>query len=119
MYNFGLKLKELRKKHNLTQGKLGEKLSLSESTINKYENGTALPQFETMRSIATIFNVSMDELYGTQPKGILSLYGISEQQIKILQELTELFRNDNISVQKNLSSQQYAVLGEIVTEFLK
>jgi len=56
------KLKELRKKYNITQSKLAEKLSLSRSTIAMYETDGSSPDLHTLKMIADFFNVSVDYL---------------------------------------------------------
>ena len=119
MYDFGLTLKELRKKHNMTQKKLADKLNITEGSISKYESNTASPPFDTLLSIAAIFNISMDELCGTQNKGAVSLYGLTENPIQLVCELVEILKERNISVRKVTSMEQYAIIGQIATELTK
>ena len=64
MYDLGALIRSLRKERKITQKKLGEMLDVTEGTISKYEANTMTPPFETLRSIASIFNVSMDTLCG-------------------------------------------------------
>lgn len=116
MYDFGLKLRELRKKHNMTQKKLADKLNITEGSISKYESNTATPPFDTLLSIAAIFNVSIDELCGTQQRGVLSLHGLSDEQVNILQDLSDIFRNNS---NKKLTPEQYNILGRVVAELTK
>ena len=59
---FSKNLVILRKKHKLTQGGLAEKLSYSDKTISKWENGDALPDVETLCLISDFFGVGVDEL---------------------------------------------------------
>lgn len=40
--NFGLNLQNLRKKHNLSQEQLAEKLEVSRQAVSKWENGGSL-----------------------------------------------------------------------------
>ena len=54
IYELGATIKELRKKQNMTQKELAQRLNVSEATICKYENNTATPPFETLRSLAVI-----------------------------------------------------------------
>ena len=48
-------LRELRKKHNLTQKQLGELSGTSEITIRQYESGKYNPKMETLQKIANVF----------------------------------------------------------------
>ena len=62
--SFGKRLKELRKKYNLTQEELGEKISKTRSTIAGYETERKEPDYNTLKSIADLFDVSVDYLLG-------------------------------------------------------
>jgi transcriptional regulator with XRE-family HTH domain len=59
---FPEKLKELRFQNNLTQTDLGKKLCLSRSTISYYEQGKFEPDIQTIISISTLFDITIDEL---------------------------------------------------------
>ena len=64
--NFATKLKQLRKEHHMTQETLAKLLKVAKSTISMYEQGERMPSFEIMESLANIFNVSIDTLYGRE-----------------------------------------------------
>lgn len=59
---FGARLRTLRKERKITMKELGKKLSLAESTISGYENGTRKPDLDTLDKIADFFDVSVDFL---------------------------------------------------------
>ena len=90
-FDFGATLRELRKQKGYTQKRLAEALNLSETTISKYENNTAIPPFETVVAIAVWFNVSLDTLAGNIPSNCISLYGLSEQQTEIIKDLVNVY----------------------------
>lgn len=56
-------LKRLRKEAHLSQNQLAEKIGLAPSTIGNYEQGTRIPEYETLELIADFFNVNMDVLF--------------------------------------------------------
>ena len=60
--NFGEKLKSLRIKNELSQEKLAEKLNVSRQAITKWENQNGMPDIENLKSIARIFDVTIDSL---------------------------------------------------------
>ncbi|MED1382110.1 helix-turn-helix transcriptional regulator [Bacillus mycoides] len=64
MILFGQTLKQLRKSHDLTQAELAETLNLSQSQIKNWETDRFQPDIETLASIASFFNVSLDVLVG-------------------------------------------------------
>ncbi|OKL37027.1 helix-turn-helix domain-containing protein [Domibacillus mangrovi] len=54
--------KELDSKY--TQGYVAEILGVARTTYTAYENGTKQPPMETVTKIATLFETSVDYLYG-------------------------------------------------------
>ncbi len=64
MLKIGEKIKDLRKKQDVTQEKLAAYLNISYQAISKWENGTALPDITLIPGIANFFGVSTDELLG-------------------------------------------------------
>lgn len=54
---------KLRKKHNLTQGEMAEKLNYSDNAISRWERGEVTPSVETLDQIATIFNIPLTSLF--------------------------------------------------------
>ena len=61
---------KLRKKNNLTQYQLAEKLFVSDKTVSKWENGGGYPEITTLPLIADVFGVSIDYLFKGEPRGI-------------------------------------------------
>ena len=59
-----MRLKELRRKKDITQEELAKQLQLSPSTIGMYETGRREPDFDTLQMIADYFHVSVDYLIG-------------------------------------------------------
>ena len=58
----GKKLSRMRALADLTQGQLGEKLSVSPQAISKWENDLAEPDLATLRKLAELYHVSLEEL---------------------------------------------------------
>ncbi len=64
MSEFGKRVKILRLKSGLSQKKLGEKLNVSRTAINDWENRGIETNFTTLMEIAKFFNVTTDYLLG-------------------------------------------------------
>ena len=60
--NLGNKIAELRKKNNLSQEELAEKVGVARQTISKWEIGDTIPDINQVKIISKIFNISIDEL---------------------------------------------------------
>ena len=55
-------LVELRKKHNLTQNELAEKINYSDNAVSRWEHAEVTPSIETLQQIANIYNVPLTSL---------------------------------------------------------
>ncbi|HOG01643.1 MAG: LexA repressor [Firmicutes bacterium ADurb.Bin248] len=60
------RLKQLRLRHNLTQGRLAARFGVTQQAIAKWEAGRALPEPATISRIAGFFGVTTDYLLGRQ-----------------------------------------------------
>ncbi|MCF7932791.1 MAG: helix-turn-helix domain-containing protein [Acholeplasmataceae bacterium] len=60
----GDKIKSLRVQHQLTQEQLGEKLFVTRNAISKWETNKGTPNIESLKQLASLFNVSLDDLLG-------------------------------------------------------
>ena len=58
------RLKELRKKHNISQLKLAINFNTNQNTISRYENLEREADYETLIAFADYFDVSLDYLLG-------------------------------------------------------
>jgi transcriptional regulator with XRE-family HTH domain len=54
---------QLRRKAGYSQAELGKLLNRTHTAISMYEQGNRMPDYETMKQISELFNVSMDYLY--------------------------------------------------------
>ena len=58
------RLKELREKRGMSQGRLAIELDLNQNTISRYESGAREADYRTLIAIADYFDVSLDYLLG-------------------------------------------------------
>ena len=61
---------ECRKKQNLTQSQLAEKLGITDRAISKWENGRAMPDSSLMLDLCSILNISVNELLSGEVIGM-------------------------------------------------
>jgi transcriptional regulator with XRE-family HTH domain len=94
MSAFAERLRLLREARQITQTRLATLLEVDPRVYNRWERGTATPQFDTVVRLADILQVSLDELAGrsasiTEPKihnsELLNLY----QQIDSLPDAAQ------------------------------
>lgn len=64
MKQIGEQIKQLRKKQNMTQERLADLLGISAQSVSKWENHLTAPDISLLPAIASVFQVSIDELFG-------------------------------------------------------
>lgn len=62
----GKKIVNLRKKNNLTQEKLAEKIGVSRQTVSSWEGDITSPDLQQASLLAKYFHISLDELVDNQ-----------------------------------------------------
>ena len=104
-------LKNLRKQKKLSQTELGQKLGISKSAISMYELGERMPDYEMMKSMADLFNVSMDYLYEkqTQKKVVIPVLGCVAAGIPI-ETITDILDYEEIDADMLKDGSEYFAL---------
>lgn len=74
---FNEKLQALRKQKSLTQEELADALCVSRAAVSKWESGRGYPSIDTLKEIATFFNLTIDELLSSD-----ELLGISPKDYR-------------------------------------
>jgi transcriptional regulator with XRE-family HTH domain len=99
---FGHRLRTARIRAGIAQDRLGVLIGLDEgcssARISRYETGTHAPPFEIAQSIASILKVPVAYFYCPQDKLaeiIVELYGLSEEEIELVQQSIYSFKNNN------------------------
>ena len=73
MQKVGRNIVELRKKNNMTQTELADKMNVSFQAVSNWERGNSMPDISKLPELANIFGVSVDELIGEKSKLIDSV----------------------------------------------
>lgn len=87
----GEKIKSYRENRNMTQSEIADILGVKTATISKYEAGALEPNIESLKKLADLFEVSIDELLREDKFDV--------SQIDILEVLRE---QKNIKLKGNL-----------------
>jgi len=101
--NIGEVLKRLRKQQRWTQEQLAEQLNVSRSQISKWENGSLLPDIQSLEKLCHLFHVSADFLIGSEVprqemlREVKRLYETTEMNEKTLAAIDYLLQNQDIS----------------------
>lgn len=115
MFDFGMRLQQLRMSRNLSQAALGKKLNRSKSVICAYENNLRIPPLEVLTDIAVIFNVSLDYLVGIDKNEMVSIDGLTGDQKDIIHAMIHEFKSPAVGY-PGLSDNQQALLNRVLVE---
>lgn len=70
MNNIGQRIKELRKKNDMTQERLAEYLGVTDKAVSKWECGLTVPDLGLIIPLARVLHVSADELLSGKPEEV-------------------------------------------------
>lgn len=91
--SLGDKMKKLRKRDNITQEELAEKIFVSRQTISNWENNKSYPSIDFINSISKFFNVTIDYLISEDVN-----YKLEEKQSELK---AENLTTDKKTIRKN------------------
>ena len=87
MVDFGNTLKKLRTESGYTQQQLADRLGVTKSVVSYYELQERYPSPDILIKLASIFHVSTDYLLGLQKAATISLDGLGQEDIAVIQKL--------------------------------
>ena len=77
----GMFISMCRKKQNLTQAELAEKLGITDRAISKWETGSSLPDASLMLDLCDILNISVNDLLSGEKVKMNEINNKQEQMI--------------------------------------
>ena len=83
---------ECRKKNNLTQMQLAEKLNITDRAISKWENGKTMPDSSIMLDLCNELKISVNELLSGE---MISVENKNEKQEQILLDMAKQIEQKN------------------------
>lgn len=87
VFDFGYRLRALRKKKRMTQTQVAKRLNISKASISGYENNVKTPSVDTLIQMSNLYGVSTDYLLGLDNRDMLDVDGISERQKALLEQI--------------------------------
>lgn len=87
------RIQHLRENSNMTQAELAKKLGITRSSVNAWEQGISCPSTTYLVELSRIFHVSTDYLLGIDSTATISVSGLTDQDIEILQSLSSHLRS--------------------------
>ena len=78
------RIKSLREQQNMTQSDLAKQLGITRSSVNAWEMGISVPSTQYIVELAHIFHVSTDYLLGVNTTSTISVVGLSDKDVELL-----------------------------------
>lgn len=107
MISVGKQIQKLRKENNLSQSQLAEKIGVSLTQLQRYENKDVQPPADILRKLADAFNVSIDFI----------VYGDSEEKAQQSIKDNELL--SQFKAVEQLNGKDKATIKDIIDAFIK
>jgi transcriptional regulator with XRE-family HTH domain len=95
VFDFGYRLRELRRSKSMTQAQAATRLELSKTTISGYENNVKTPSLEVLTKLAVLYGVSSDYILGLENRRMLPVDELTSSQEEIIKRLMVEFQKGN------------------------
>lgn len=107
MVSVGKQIQKLRRENNLNQSQLADKIGVSLTQLQRYENKDVQPPADILRKLADTFNTSIDFL----------VYGDSEEKARQSIKDNELL--SQFKAVEQLSSKDKSIIKDIIDAYIK
>ena len=94
------RIKFLREAQGLTQSDLAKRIGISRSGVNAWEMGISVPSTQYIVELANIFKVSADYILGVDSSATISIQGLNEDDIMLVQNTIAHLRKKNLTIQE-------------------
>ena len=81
------RIKKLREQNGYTQTDLARHLGITRSSVNAWEMGISVPSTQYIVELAQFFKVSTDFLLGVNSTATLSVAGLDDDDIELIQNI--------------------------------
>lgn len=116
----GEKIKTYRENKNMTQNEVADILGVKSATISKYESNTLEPNIESIKKLAEIFEISIDELLKDEEEFNISKYNILDilREQKNMKLKGNLYHNTQITFAYNTNHIEGSKITEDQTRYI-
>ena len=94
VYDFGLRLKELREAKKLSQKEAAARLEVGRTTISGYEHNIITPSVEQLVKMAVLYNTSIDYIMGLTDRPFFYVDDLEEHQQQVVLDIVDRLRRE-------------------------
>ena len=91
-FDFGLRLKQLRKDRGLTQKEVASILNVNPNMISWYETNVNMPSTEKCQELAILYHTSLDYLFNIADRANIYVDDLPEEEQELIQGIVDLVR---------------------------
>ena len=92
VFDFGIRLRELRRRKKMTQAQVDKRLNLSKTAVSGYENNTKTPSVDVLIQLSILYGVTTDYLLGLDNREMLYVGELGGRQRELLEMLVSEMR---------------------------
>lgn len=81
------RIRVLREQQGKTQSDLAKQLGITRSSVNAWEMGISVPSTQYIVELAHLFHVSTDYLLGVNTTSTISVAGLSDKDVELLNSI--------------------------------
>ena len=128
LVDFSERLKRLRREKGYSQAALAQKVSdmgqnLSEAALAKYDSSRTYPTLQVAASLADYFGVSIDYLACGEKASVISVDGLTDEQVDLVTELARSLQQQNknhrVTPKSTPTPEQQELVFKVIEQFLK
>ena len=94
VYDFGLRLKEIREKKKLSQAEESRRLGIAKGTISRYERNVQNASIDSLIKLAVLYTSSVDYILGIANRTQIYIYDMPEKDQRIILRLIETYKEE-------------------------
>ena len=96
MQQVGINISKLRKLKGMTQMEMADMLGISFQAVSNWERGISMPDISKLGELASIFNVSIDEILDNKrtseiAKNLIEKLPVSDIQMEEIKEIAPIY----------------------------
>ena len=92
VFDFSIRLRELRRRKKMTQAQVAKRLNLSKTAVSGYENNTKTPSVDVLIQLSILYGVTTDYLLGLDNREMLYVGELGGRQRELLEMLVSEMR---------------------------
>ena len=93
-YDFGLRLKSMRKAAKLTQQEVAKRIGVTVGTIRKYESNNTLPPVDKLETMAILYRTSLDYLRNLNKRASIYIDDLPLPQQEFIKSAVDMLKEE-------------------------